>query len=293
MQDKQEILKSFLTLLDKTVSKEEYLVFSKTLMDFVVKIEKNNSKEMDLQWQKIKEAVSEMEGKEESDFQKLKGDLTKTVKDQVSDMYANWAKMSDQIQERISELKDGEDADESKVCDMVMERMVQMPKEEVEDETAEETRDKLESLIGDERLDKSAIKGIDEALAQIASTGKATFVSGTAKPIRLTNDGTLIDKNIRNLNFKGTAVTSIVRNADGTIDITLDTGAGSTTPVNNEIVSGSGTTFTLAYTPTAGSVHLYGYGQRLTLTEDYTITGAVITTINSFDTGKILADYTK
>jgi hypothetical protein len=167
MQDKQEILKSFLTLLDKTLSKEEYLAFSKTLMDFVVKIEKNNSKEFDAQWQKIKDAVSEMEGKEESDFETLKADLSKTVKDQVSDMYANWAKMSDQVQTRIAELKDGEDADESKVCDMVMEKMAQMPKPEIPKATPEETRDKLETLTGDERLDKSAIKGIDEELEKL------------------------------------------------------------------------------------------------------------------------------
>lgn len=41
-------------------------------------------------------------------------------------------------------------------------------------ETPEELRDKLESLTGDERLDKSAIKGLDEELQSIRSIKGAT-----------------------------------------------------------------------------------------------------------------------
>lgn len=62
--------------------------------------------------------------------------------------------------------------------------------------------------------------------------------------------------------------------------------------VDNEVVSGSGTTFTLAATPVAGSEHVFANGQRLTPGGvDYTIAGAVITTITSWSTGTILADY--
>ncbi len=60
---------------------------------------------------------------------------------------------------------------------------------------------------------------------------------------------------------------------------------------DNEVVSGSGTTFTLAATPTTGSVHLFGQGQRLIPTTDFTIAGAVITTVNSWAAGTVLADY--
>lgn len=58
-----------------------------------------------------------------------------------------------------------------------------------------------------------------------------------------------------------------------------------------EEVSGSGTSWTLANTPTAGTVRLFAIGQRLKLTEDYSITGASITTVNSWSAGEILADY--
>lgn len=59
----------------------------------------------------------------------------------------------------------------------------------------------------------------------------------------------------------------------------------------NEIVSGSGTTFTLANTPISGLYAIYGQGQRLYPTTDFTISGAVITTVNSWLAGNLLADY--
>lgn len=59
----------------------------------------------------------------------------------------------------------------------------------------------------------------------------------------------------------------------------------------NEVVSGSGTSWTLGATPTTGTVRLYANGQRLTPTVDYSISGANITTINSWSAGTILADY--
>jgi hypothetical protein len=67
------------------------------------------------------------------------------------------------------------------------------------------------------------------------------------------------------------------------------------TPVINEVVAGSGTTFTLANTPITGSVKLFGAGARLTPGggNDYTISGATITTVNSYSAGQLLADYNK
>jgi hypothetical protein len=64
------------------------------------------------------------------------------------------------------------------------------------------------------------------------------------------------------------------------------------TPVYDEAVSGSGTSWTLAHTPVSGTLRLYGAGQRLTGGGvDYTLSGATITTINSYSAGQIRADY--
>lgn len=93
-----------------------------------------------------------------------------------------------------------------------------------------------------------------------------------------------------------------VSNADGTTPVAVyadptthrllvDTGGGGGTEVWSEVVSGSATTWTLANTPTAGTVRLYANGQRLTPTVDYSIAAAVITTVLSWSAGTVLADY--
>jgi hypothetical protein len=68
---------------------------------------------------------------------------------------------------------------------------------------------------------------------------------------------------------------------------------GSSTFVNNEIVSGSGTSFTLAQTPIAGTEHIHGAGQRLTPGNDYTISGTSVTILSpkTYAAGEVLADY--
>lgn len=73
----------------------------------------------------------------------------------------------------------------------------------------------------------------------------------------------------------------------------VDSGGSSTSYADNEVVSGSGTSWTLANTPTAGSQHVYANGQRLTpgAGNDYTISGATITTALSWSAGALLADY--
>lgn len=72
-------------------------------------------------------------------------------------------------------------------------------------------------------------------------------------------------------------------------------GAGSSTSsstqVYSEAVAGSGTSWTLAHTPDAGTLRLYANGIRLTVTVDYTQVGTAITTLTSYVSGTLLADY--
>lgn len=59
----------------------------------------------------------------------------------------------------------------------------------------------------------------------------------------------------------------------------------------NEIASGSGTSYTLANTPIVGTVAVYGLGQRLYPTTDYTISGSSLTMVSTWNAGDILTDY--
>lgn len=101
------------------------------------------------------------------------------------------------------------------------------------------------------------------------------------------NDYTIIGKIISIINGNNYALGSVLADYELT--------SGSNTFVNDEIVSGSGTSFILAQTPLVGSEHIYANGQRLTpgAGNDYTISGKNITIINgnNYSTGTILADY--
>ena len=62
--------------------------------------------------------------------------------------------------------------------------------------------------------------------------------------------------------------------------------------VPNEVVAGSGTSWTLSHIPSpSNSLKLYALGVRLPLTIKYTISGASITTVDSYSTGELLADF--
>jgi len=62
--------------------------------------------------------------------------------------------------------------------------------------------------------------------------------------------------------------------------------------VDDEVVSGSGTSWTLKNVPSpATSLKLYARGQRLPLTIGYTRTGASITTVDSWEASDLRADY--
>lgn len=107
------------------------------------------------------------------------------------------------------------------------------------------------------------------------------------------NDSTLGIKSLKDSTGIGFAV------RDGVIVI-YNTGGGlsSSNFVFNEVPSGTingvNTTFTLANTPTAGTVVVFLRGLRMKLTTDYTISGTTLTMINIPDTGDdLIVDYLK
>lgn len=78
----------------------------------------------------------------------------------------------------------------------------------------------------------------------------------------------------------------------GKLDIINSASGTSATFVENELVAGANNTWTLIGTPVSGSLKLYGAGQRLTAGGvDYTLVGSVVTTVNPYSAGQILADY--
>lgn len=116
---------------------------------------------------------------------------------------------------------------------------------------------------------------------------------GGSMPFKVSINGTILSTRYADINFKGQGVTYTTSDNNTTKQVDLTLTASATSFVDNEVVSGSGTAFTLANTPVLGSEKLFGNGQRLTPVVDYTISGSAITTNNSWLAGQILADYRK
>jgi len=104
---------------------------------------------------------------------------------------------------------------------------------EVEKDTPEMTRDSLESLEGDDRLDKTAIKGLDDYDAALASLSQSISSiprgGGGSGGIEVFKSGTKVGGGSA-LNFTGAGV-STVTNTDGRMTtVTITGGGGGGTP---------------------------------------------------------------
>lgn len=144
-------------------------------------------------------------------------------------------------------------------------------------DTAEEVRDKLETLVGEERLDASAIKNLPEL---VETTGRAVLPTAFW--------------NLTDVDVAGVAAGQSIQ-WDGVRWIAYTPAGSGGTPIWGEDLTdqGPGTSFTLAHTPLSGTVRLFRGGAYQSATNgDYSITGATITLANALADGEVLvADY--
>jgi hypothetical protein len=126
--------------------------------------------------------------------------------------------------------KNGLDADPELVKELVL-REIEIPVfEKLENELpklGDKVRDSLELLQGNDRLDKSSIKGLDDLERRI--DGKHFPVMGGGTPVSVSYNGVLKDKEVRNINFIGDGVASVTQ-TNGTVDVSIN-GGDETDPV--------------------------------------------------------------
>lgn len=132
------------------------------------------------------------------------------------------------------------------------------------------------------------LTGVIRQAQEFGSNPQGQYVNvGGANPlIFLDSTGARISDYITTVKLS-TGVTQSV--ASGVL--TLSVAGSSGTAVYSEIVAGNTSTFTLANTPTAGTVRVFALGQRLVPTTDFSIAGAIITTVSTWSAGQILSDY--
>jgi hypothetical protein len=163
-------------------------------------------------------------------------------------------------------------------------------------DTPEQILAKLHSLPPEEQyqIDASHIKGLPE------SKNYHMFGGSTSRIVTVKDEGTVISKLLRSLNFVGSGVQA-TSDHSGNITITISGGTAASES-NGETLTDSGnhTTFTFAHAPQAGGVRNVWQketGQLLTPTADYTVAGSTLTATSAQVDGNgnpftLIANYT-
>lgn len=208
-------------------------------------------------------------------------DLTKQTSDSIQKEVKNLtniiSNLSDKHEQDMKNIQDNPpDYEPIKAESVTRARAVIEPKIP----SYENIRNAFEVFQGDDRLKVDAIGGLDE------------YIKKNIPNMRVSTAANRYLYELLDMNLSGIINgQSIKWNGQQWLPYTPSGGGGST-PVDNDILSGSGITFTLTNTPVAGSVHVFANGQRQTLGTDYTISGKIITFLTgSYGVGTIVADY--
>ncbi len=269
--ERLQLLQEHVALLGKMVTRTELNKAFEDVLKFVRDLKTSNSQEFSL----IKSSISMLAAK-----------LDKDIKD---DLEATKQSSLDKINKALKDQENGMKFLYDKVAAL---------------ENGEDGEDGVEGPQGIAGKDADPIdyqRIIDEVTAQIPKPkdgqNGVSRIGWGAHPLVIAKAGVIKEKVARHINFKGTAVTSVTRNPDGTVDVTLTAGgAGGATAVWEEVPTDSGNqlAFTLAHTPDSGTLRLYrgGTRQQAGVSKDYTLSGLTITLASVLQTNEILvADY--
>ncbi len=294
MQEDLQNLQTLLSALRKDhLGREEFLKEFERVLAFVKQLKNTNKQVISGAYERVNLLALRLKENNEQDIEKAKREMAGLIEDYLSKVETATNQKMREVDIKIKELKngiDGKDADEQAIADKVL-REVQSPIiEKIEKNLpkhGEPIRDALELLNGDQRLDKSAIRGLDELLEKhngqnIPYVGGIRYLSQLVDILIGSDlaDGHAIVWDATNKRWKNGEVS-------GTSTINF---ADSETPTGD--VDGANTDFVLAHTPETGSLKVYLNGMRMSLTEDYTLATATITFLTAPDSGSIITcDY--
>lgn len=162
-------LKEKLTAIDNAVTMEELKKAVEAMLQFSVKLQTKTENELKTISESVKTAISRIETLASNQTTEAKQELQDSCDKMMSDMRFQCEAMISEAQAKIDGVKDGEngmDADEQKVIDAVLAQIP--PVKELDPETPESVRDKLESIEGeDNKLEINAIGHLEEELKKL------------------------------------------------------------------------------------------------------------------------------
>lgn len=176
-------LKELIKVAQDGVTKEEFTTNFRIIIDLVKKLKEEHKESLDSIDTKYLLKIEELLGNLRSESWSV---LEKTQKEVMDYCKSEMSKMSKEIKDKIESIEDGEDgedADEEKCAEMAVEKLKPLiPKiEDIEKDLPKlgtEIRNSLELLQGEERLDASAIKGLEEKFQELERRINSKSVMG-------------------------------------------------------------------------------------------------------------------
>jgi len=154
-------IEEMITSINDGLTKEEFIEAFEQVAKVVKQIKETNQKHKNELQDEIKRAKTELRDVKDD---RLDNAIQK-LQQKASKIFEKERKTLNFIKDKAQELKDGEDADEQYVISEVLSK-IEFPDEL----TKEELRDKLEKLKGEERLNVSAIDGLEEKFEEVKKT---------------------------------------------------------------------------------------------------------------------------
>lgn len=275
--EKPNLLELFKGMLDDHLGKAEFI---KSFQNIISSVKRFETKLTD-DFQNLSSTLLSKLDTYRSDFDTFKAEVSATISSKTAHLSDVLSGKIKEIDDKLATVQDGADADEQQIVKDVLAQIKLPEQKEIILDNPEEIRNKLELLQGEERLDKSAIKGFDE-LEKSVTEAKSIRISPGRSLLQLYVDGSKKGA-IQYLNLiAGTGITLSYNQAYGRNDVTITaTGTASLSPIAvTGTVDDSNTSFTAASTPNLvivnGASYRHGHG--------VTISGTSITLDNPVGT---------
>ena len=255
--DKAQKLKEIMTLLSDSLTRKDFEAAFAQVVDYVKKNGKQTEQDVKTLTQAVNSAISRIESTASDNYAKTSEKLTKEQENALNDFQFKVEALIAEAQQKIDEVKsgeDGEDADEEEIVEKVLGRIP-----EAKEETAENVRDLLETLSGEERLKIDAIDKLREELDRLEKEikSKNQTIIGGARGVGVLDEGQTVALSAQWLNFTGAGV-SVSNVGNQTVIQITGGGAGSTTPIQeSDTITDLTTIVTLAHAPYTGTLMLY------------------------------------
>lgn len=160
-------------LSDGLVTNEDFEKAIAKFLEYLEKTHATNKGEIGKLGAAVADALTIFKEESERDRESFKGDLSLNDQMRASKAEIRLNEAIARLDDRISAIKDGKDADENSIVERIAERLPKM--EQLEKNLpvlGTAIRDALELLIGEERLKIEAIDGLREELDELKKQGK-------------------------------------------------------------------------------------------------------------------------